>query len=262
MTGSEFKRRSLPMAFPRVFSLPPAVIGIGYLAGYVLLDWVSFIQPFAPFGITPWNPPTGLSFIVVLLFGQRYLPLLFAAPLLADLLVRQLPLPWPVELAACAVIGGGYAAGLTVLLRPATRFNPALASMRDLILLLGVAAASSAAVAVCYVGVLVAAGLLTPQVYLPAALQFWIGDVIGVAVVAPFALIVLTRGRALSVHHQRNRAADRRYSCRARIRIPLCRETSLRILLHSVPAGDLDGRPRWARVGDHRHSADTGRAYP
>jgi two-component system, LuxR family, sensor kinase FixL len=199
MTRSEPERRSLPMAFPRVFSLPPAVIGIGYLASYVLLDWVSFIQPFAPFGITPWNPPTGLSFIVVLLFGQRYLPLLFAAPLLADLLVRQLPLPWPVELAACTVIGGGYAAGLTVLLRPATRFNPALASMRDLILLLGVAAVSSAAVAACYVGVLVTAGLLTPQVYLPAALQFWIGDVIGVAVVAPFALIVLTRGRALSI---------------------------------------------------------------
>jgi hypothetical protein len=80
MTGSKTERRSLPMAFPRVFSLPPAVIGIGYLASYVLLDWVSFIQPFAPFGITPWNPPTGLSFILVLLFGQRYLPLLFAAP--------------------------------------------------------------------------------------------------------------------------------------------------------------------------------------
>ena len=67
MNRSEPERRSLPMAFPRVFSLPPAVIGIGYLASYVLLDWVSFIQPFAPFGITPWNPPTGLSFIVVLL---------------------------------------------------------------------------------------------------------------------------------------------------------------------------------------------------
>jgi signal transduction histidine kinase len=187
------------MAFPRIFSLPPAVIGGGYLASYVFLDWASFIQPFAPFGITPWNPPTGMSFLVVLLFGQRYVPLLFAAPLLADLLIRQLPLPWPVELAACGVIGGGYTAGLAVLLRPATRFNPALASMRDLVLLLGAAAVSSAAVAACYVGVLVVAGMLTPDLYLPAALQFWIGDVIGVAVVTPYCLIVLTRGRVLSV---------------------------------------------------------------
>ena len=199
MTGLELEHRSHPMAFARVFSLPPATIAVGYLASYVLLDWVSFIQPFAPYGITPWNPPTGLSFVLVLLFGQRYVPLLFAAPLLADLLVRQLPLPWPVELAVCAVIGGGYAAGLAFLLRPVTRFNPALASMRDLVLLLLVAGISSAAVAACYVGVLASVGLLTSQAYIPAALQFWIGDVIGVAVVAPFALIVLTRGRALFV---------------------------------------------------------------
>lgn len=187
------------MAFARVFSLPPAAIAVGYLASYVLLDWVSFIQPFAPYGITPWNPPTGLSFVLVLLFGQRYVPLLFAAPLLADLLVRQLPLPWPVEFAVCVVIGGGYAAGLSFLLRPATRFNPALASMRDLVLLLAVAGVSSAVVAACYVAVLASVGLLTSQTYVPAALQFWIGDVIGIAVVAPFALIVLTRGRAFSV---------------------------------------------------------------
>lgn len=184
------------MAFPRVFSLPHPVLALGYLAGYVLLDWVSFIQPFAPFGITPWNPPTGLSFILILLFGQRFMPLLFAAPLLADLLVRHLPLPWSIEIAASAIIGGGYAAGLMVLLRPATRFNPALTSMRDLIVLIGVAAVSGAVVAACYVGLLVAAGLLPLQVFIHAALQFWIGDIIGVAVVAPFALILLTRGRA------------------------------------------------------------------
>ena len=154
------------MAFPRVFSLPPAVIGIGYLASYVLLDWVSFIQPFAPFGITPWNPRW-----IELRSGAVVRPTVPATAVCGAAArrssVRQLPLPWPVELAVCAVIGGGYAAGLTVLLRPATRFNPALASMRDLILLLGVAAASSAAVAACYVGVLVAAGLLTPQVTFP-----------------------------------------------------------------------------------------------
>ncbi|HET9714635.1 MAG TPA: ATP-binding protein [Pseudolabrys sp.] len=186
------------MSFSRVFSLPPSVIAFGYLASYVLLDWISFIHPFAPFGITPWNPHPGLSFVLVLLFGQRYIPLLFLAPLLADLLVRHLPFPWVVELAACIVIGGGYAAGLAFLLRPATRFNPALTSMRDLVMLLGVAVVSSAVVAVGYVGLLVGVGLLTPDTTFPAALQFWIGDVIGVAVVAPFALIVLTRGRGLS----------------------------------------------------------------
>jgi two-component system sensor kinase FixL len=185
------------MAFPRVFSLPHPALALGFLAGYVALDWISFIQPFAPFGITPWNPPTGLSFILVLLFGQRFIPLLFVAPLLADLLVRQLPLPWWVEIVTSVVIGGGYALGLMVLLRPATRFNPALSSMRDLLLLFGVTLASSAVVATCYVGVLVVAGLVETQEFTAATLQFWIGDIIGVAVVTPFALILLTRGRSL-----------------------------------------------------------------
>ena len=185
------------MAFPRVFSLPHYALALGFLVLYVLLDWVSFIQPFAPFGITPWNPPTGLSFILVLLFGQRFIPLLFVAPLLADLMVRQLPLPWSVEIATSVIIGGGYATGLMVLLRPATRFNPALTSMRDLIVLFAVAAVSGAVVAASYVGVLVGTGWLQGADFVTAVLQFWIGDIIGVAVVAPFALIFLTRGRGL-----------------------------------------------------------------
>jgi signal transduction histidine kinase len=202
MSGLDLQRRSVAMAFPRVFSLPHSVVGLAYLAGYVLLDWVSFIQPFAPFGITPWNPPTGLSFIVVLLFGQRFIPLLFVAPLLADLLVRHLPFPWSVEIIVCVIIGGGYSGGLLFLLRPGTRFNPALTSMRDLIVLIGIAALSAALVAMSYVGVLVASDLISARDFATAALQYWIGDIIGVVVVSPFALIFLTRGRALQASRE------------------------------------------------------------
>ena len=67
--------------------------GFAYLAAYVLLDWVSYVHPFAEFGITPWNPQTGLSFALILLLGRSYLPWLMVAPLAADLIVRELPLP-------------------------------------------------------------------------------------------------------------------------------------------------------------------------
>ena len=187
------------MAFQSVFSLRAPTLVVAYLTGYVALDWLSFIQPFAPFGITPWNPPTGLSFVLVLLFGQRFLPWLFVAPFLANVLVRHLPLSWPVEFAGDALIGGGYAAGLLLLLSPKVRFNPALPSMRDVALLIGVAALSSAVVAACFVLLLSAEGLVGAGQFLRAALRFWIGDVIGIAVVAPFALIFLTRGKQLAV---------------------------------------------------------------
>ena len=57
---------------------------LGYIAAYVLLDWVSYVHPFAKFGITPWNPQTGLSFALILLLGRSYLPWLVVAPLAAD----------------------------------------------------------------------------------------------------------------------------------------------------------------------------------
>ena len=124
-------RRSGPMAYPRFFSLPQPLIGLAYVIGYVVLDWISFIHPFAAFGITPWNPQTGLSFVLVLLFGLRFIPLLFIAPLLADLLVRQLPFAWTVESVTVAIIGIGYSLGLAFLARAGAHFNPALTSMRD-----------------------------------------------------------------------------------------------------------------------------------
>lgn len=184
-----------PMALPWIFSLPRSIIGVAYLLLYVLLDWISYIDPFAAYGITPWNPPTGLSFVLVLLFGQRMIPFLFVAPFLADVTVRQLPLSWSLEVAAVSVIGAGYSLGLLYLLRPVTRFNPSLPSLRDLLLLLIVALASTALVAIGYVGVVVAGGLLPASDFLSPFLRFWVGDLIGIAIIAPFALIALSRGR-------------------------------------------------------------------
>jgi two-component system, LuxR family, sensor kinase FixL len=194
MDSARLMQRSVPMAYPRVFSLPLPLIGLAYLIGYVALDWISFIHPFAPFGITPWNPQTGLSFMLVLLFGLRFVPLLFVAPLLADAIVRGFPFRWPIELLTVAVIGGGYAIGLTFLARAGTRLNPALGSMRDLLALLGVGALCAALVAVGYVSVLVVFGVLPTHAFGRAAIQYWVGDIIGIAVAAPFALILLTRG--------------------------------------------------------------------
>ena len=81
------------MAFPRVFDAHKLIVGLVYLAAYALLDWISFIEPYAHFGITPWNPGTGLSFVLLLLFGLRMIPFLLVGPLLADLLNQQLPCP-------------------------------------------------------------------------------------------------------------------------------------------------------------------------
>ena len=189
--------RSKAIIYPFIAALPFGVIGAVYLAGYLLLDWVSFIEPYAHFGITPWNPGTGLGFVLVLLFGRRMIPFLFVAPLLSDLIQIEPPLPFAVVLLSSLVIGAGYSAALVFLSRPGLRFDPKLSSMRDLVLLALAAAISAAFVATSYVAEMTAAGLLPVQGFAAASLRYWVGDMIGIVVVAPFGLVVLTRRRLL-----------------------------------------------------------------
>jgi two-component system, LuxR family, sensor kinase FixL len=173
------------------------IVGVAYLVGYVALDRVSFIEPYAPFGITPWNPNTGLSFVLILVFGLRMIPFLFIAPFLADLVNGHILPPWTVEILSIALIGGGYSAALVFLERSDTGFDPAPSSMRDLVVLMLVTAVSAAFVASGYVGLTIAAGLLTVKDFIAATLRYWIGDVIGILVLAPFALFALSRRRIL-----------------------------------------------------------------
>ena len=197
MVSTSQTERLRTMAFPRVFDANKLVVGLIYLAAYAVLDWISFIEPYAQLGITPWNPGTGLSFVLLLLFGLRMIPFLLISPLLADYFTQQFAMPWQVEILASVLVGGGYSIAVTLLMRPGLRFDPTLASMNDLVLLLVVAFISAAFVAGGYVTLIIAAGLLPPADFSAAALRYWVGDVIGITVITPFALFALTRRRIL-----------------------------------------------------------------
>jgi len=197
MSSGIKSERMRAMAFPRVFDAHKLIVGLVYLAAYAVLDWISFIEPYAHLGITPWNPGTGLSFVLLLLFGLRMIPFLLISPLLADYLNQQFAMPWHIEILASALVGGGYSIALTFLLHPKLRFEPTLDSMRDLVLLMVVAVVSAAFVAIGYVSLTIAAGLLPAADFTAATLRYWVGDVIGITVIAPFALFALTRRRIL-----------------------------------------------------------------
>jgi len=189
--------RSNDMTPSRDSMLSTILLGTGYLVIFVLLDWISYIEPYGPFPITPWNPNTGVSIPLILVFGRRMIPFLFIAPLLADLTLRQLPLPFSIELWSAVLIGCVYAAATLFLLRPKLRFEQALRSIRDLFLLTVVTVVAAALVATGYVASVVAAGLAPTADFASAALRYWVGDVIGIMVVTPFALILLTRRKVL-----------------------------------------------------------------
>ncbi|MBN8912630.1 MAG: MASE1 domain-containing protein [Rhizobiales bacterium] len=191
----EASARNLPVA--SLFSRPHITVGLAYLAAYVFLDWISYITPVAPAGVTPWNPATGLSFALVLLLGREYLPWLVIAPLVANALLLDPNLPTGVHLLGPLVVGVGYGAAMLLLTNPRLEFDRTLSTKRSLLLLIAVAAVSTGIVAVTYVGLLAAFGVTRPTEILETTAHQWIGDMIGVTVVTPFLLILFTRRRIL-----------------------------------------------------------------
>jgi two-component system, LuxR family, sensor kinase FixL len=199
MLNSAQALRSRNVVVPGIAGTNTAIAGVVYVAAYVALDWISFIEPYASFNITPWNPNTGLSFIFILVFGLRMIPFLFVSPLLADLVNREIVVPWAIEILSAFLIAGVYSAALFFLKRSRTRFDQALSSMRDVIVLILVAGVSAALVASGYVGLRSAVGLIPAKDFVSATLRYWVGNVIGILGIAPLALLALTRRQILSI---------------------------------------------------------------
>jgi two-component system sensor kinase FixL len=159
---------------------------------YVLLDWVSYIEPLGAFNITPWNPQPALAVVWMLLGGIHHAPVVFATIVLADIVVRGLPGGLGIVVSISLALTLGYAAiawGLQRLLRP----KPDLHSLRQLTTFIAVVVPATACIALVFVGVIFAFGHLAREAFVPGWLQFWVGDAVGVLVTAPLLLVAADR---------------------------------------------------------------------
>ena len=187
--------RGSDAAKPRAWG---GVIGVLYVALYVALDWVSFIDPIAAFAITPWNPPPGLSIAFLLRRGIRQAPWLFVAALAAEFLVRGAPAPLTVLVASSLLLAVSYTA-VSALLARVLRIDPDLATLRDASTFVATAAIACGVIALAFVALFAGSGLLPTGEFGRSVMQFWIGDLIGVVVTVP-VLLVVTRQRRVPMH--------------------------------------------------------------
>lgn len=187
--------RNLPVA--ALFSRGPLLIGIAFVASYALVDWLSDVSVANFYGVMPWNPAIGLSFALILLLGRDYIPWLFVAPFVTNMLLASQSVPLEVNLLGACLIGLGYGGATAALTMPQLRFDRTLSTKRSLVLLVAAAAISTALVAVSYVLLLMAFGLVAEGEIVRTMLQWWIGDMIGITVVTPFLLLLFTRRRLL-----------------------------------------------------------------
>src|SRR5687767_13984892 len=149
---------------------------------YLLLDWVSYIHPFGPFDNTPWNAQPALAIVWMLLGGLVHAPAVLVTIVLADLIIRDVPLG--ILVLTGLTLTAGYAA-LATALRALLRPRPSLHSLRQLTLFIAVVMPLTALIAGVFVGVLNAGGALEQAAAFSAWLRFWVGDAVGVLVTAP-----------------------------------------------------------------------------
>ncbi len=172
----------------------PGILILGFLVAYVALDWLSYLYPVAPLAITPWNPPPGLSLAFLLRYGLRNAPWLFVATFAAEVLVRGAALPLPLLVLSSALLAGGYAATSWILAGP-LRLDPDFRTLRDATVFLATAAVGTFVIAATFVGLFALAGVLPADAWSRSFAGFWIGDLIGIAVMTPLLLVYTRPGR-------------------------------------------------------------------
>jgi len=166
------------------------IVFVGLTAIYLGLDRLSFFNDIGGVGITPWNPAAGCAFAILLAFGSQYFWELLVSTFVSSLYVTKIDVLVPLvpAFAAAALVAGTYT-GSAIILRRVAQIDIGLTRLQDLVWLLLVTFATAAIVAVSYVGVYVAAGLITSASFAEAVAQFWVGDVLGIVVLTPPLLI-------------------------------------------------------------------------
>ncbi len=163
-----------------------------WAGAYVALDYVSFVDAYRGLAITPWNPAAGLVFALAVAGGTTFAPVALVSPVLAGIFVRGGVVPLSVHFAEGILFGGSYLlAG--ILARHVGRLDPRLAAPRHVVVLMLFVFCASVMAASGYVLVLTTSGILGTAEIPEAFLRVFVGDLIGMLIVAPALLLWLTR---------------------------------------------------------------------
>lgn len=172
-----------------------AGLAVLYVVAYLALDRISYLYPVPPLGITPWNPASGLSLVLLWRWGLPALPLAVIAPILAELFVRGMPDSLTALWVGSLWAGVTYAVACEVLRRLAV--DSYLRGARDVVWLAVVLVPATLLAALGYVSAFVMFEGLSMQEWLSSVLRYWIGDLNGMLVTAPALLVWQWRGAAV-----------------------------------------------------------------
>ena len=169
-------------------SLPNQAAAAGaFLLAYVALEWISFIHEYKGVPITSWNPGLGVVFALMVLGGPRYSAVLFAGVVIAETTVLQTKLQWPIVLGIAAIFATVYGT-VAAVARKYLQLDVSLYHLRDVIILLVAGACGAVFAALLLSLLLLLNAQLEPSDVLVASGPFLVGDIIGMAVMTPLTL--------------------------------------------------------------------------
>jgi PAS domain S-box-containing protein len=177
-------RRPLTSAPSPLWLAKVAAVGVGY---YVTAKLGLRLASVTPYVTAVW-PPTGVAVAGLLLLGRGAWPGVAMAAFLANLTSGATPL-----LAVGITPGNTLAPLAAVTVLRAWRVRADLSRLRDVLALLGVGVAGMLISATFGTVALLATGTVSGTGALRAWLVWWVGDAMGVVLVAPFLLTLAAR---------------------------------------------------------------------
>jgi diguanylate cyclase (GGDEF)-like protein/PAS domain S-box-containing protein len=140
--------------------------------------------------ISPWNPSSGLHFVLLLGFGLRYTPELLLIPLLNMFVVNPLGIA-PFYVVVCALwVMLGYSVACALLLHK-FHIDPRLHRFRDVFWFATVTLVAPLFVSGLFVATLAQAGSIPWSEWEVQMLRDWAGEATGIAMLAPPLLLLL-----------------------------------------------------------------------
>jgi signal transduction histidine kinase len=177
------------------------------LAAYVVLAWGSFIHVHKGLPITPWDPGLGVVFAQMVLAGPWAGLVLCAGVVIAEVLILQNEVEWPMVIGIGAITSLSYVS-VTVFARRHLQIDVRLSHLRDVLILLAVGLAGAVIDTVLLTMFLLAVGQLDLRDVVQVFSPLLIGDAIGIAVVTPLLLRFAFWRRSVALSELRSIAPE------------------------------------------------------
>lgn len=172
-------------------TLKPALVTISYLICFVLLDRITFAFE-QSFGVAFWSLAVGLNLALLLIFGLRYIPVIFVATLITGFWQWRISFS-PLTLLLFSLtpaLSYGLAA---FALSNKLKINPQLQHLRDMLWFVLVALATTLGIALLTITNFVISGLTPWPNDLSVISAVWLRQAISLVTLTPFLLIYLDR---------------------------------------------------------------------